>query len=372
MTDRDGCIVLNMIPGIGYARYQLLVEAFGSPAAALAQSRQSLEKLRGIGATLADNIAGHVQKINLADELALAEQAGVRITTLFDDDYPELLRGIHDPPLCLYVRGSLPPDWDRAVAIVGSRRMSAYGRQCTQALAEQAVQAGWLVISGLAFGVDAAAHLRTLEAGGITVAVLGGGLARVHPQEHVPLARRIVENGGAVISEFPMLFPVSRQSFPRRNRIVSGLSRAVLVVEAGLDSGALITARIANEQGKPLFAVPGHIDNPQALGCHRLIKEGARLLDHFTDILEDLNLQPDLFDQPPPSAGASPFPAGSPDGTKQKILTFLRDSGTSNFDQLVIGCELDSALLLPLLIELEMSGLVVQLPGRYYSIRKSN
>lgn len=248
-----------MVSGVGPARMAALVAACGSPSAVLERSAGELSSIQGISAALAEKIASWREHVDLAGELDLADRGGVRIIVKDDPEYPSILKEIHDAPICLYVRGKLPDLESKSIAIVGSRRMSAYGRSMAQHLAESAVYAGWTVVSGLAYGVDAAAHQAVLNAGGKTVAVLGGGLARVQPQEHLPMAREIAATG-AVVSEYPMEFPPNRRSFPMRNRIISGLSRATLVVEAGIGSGALITAAAATEQGRAVFAVPGGSD----------------------------------------------------------------------------------------------------------------
>ncbi len=254
-----------MISGVGPARLACLVASCGSPSSVLERSAAELRSIQGIGEALAAKIASWRDSVDLDAELNMAERGGVRILVKDDPEYPPILKELRDAPICLYVRGALPDLESSSIAIVGSRRMSSYGRNMAQHIAESAAYAGWTVVSGLAYGVDAVAHQAVLNAGGKTIAVLGGGLARVQPQEHLPLAREISASGGAVVSEYPMEFPPNRRSFPMRNRIISGLSRGTLVVEAGLGSGALITAAAATEQGRAVFAVPGEIDNfPQA------------------------------------------------------------------------------------------------------------
>ena len=234
MLDREATIVLNMIPGIGHVRYTALKEAFGSPAAVFGRTAEELEAVPGVGPQLAEKVASYDWEAGLRAELDLCDRAGVRILTLWDEAYPQILRTLYDPPLCLYVRGKLPPFPNNAVAVVGTRRMTQYGARMTRMITEEAVAAGYAVVSGLAFGVDTVAHSAAVEMNGVTVAVLGGGLMRIHPQENVPLARRIVETGGALVSEFPMMCPVSRTTFPRRNRIVAGMCCATIVTEAGV------------------------------------------------------------------------------------------------------------------------------------------
>ena len=363
MLDREACIVLNMISGVGYVKYTALREAFGSPSAVFGRSAEELRRVSGIGQALAGRIASYEWEKELAAELELADKAGVRILTLFDEGSPDVLRHLYDPPLCLYVRGRLPALPENAVAVVGSRRMSAYGERMTRSITSEAVAAGYSVISGLAFGVDTVAHRTAVECGGLTVAVLGGGLMHIHPQENVPLAREIVESGGAVCTEFPMNFPVSRTSFPRRNRIVAGMARATIVTEAGPASGALITARLALENGRDVFAVPGHADNPQAHGGHRLIREGAAgLVENFGDVLDGMGIGflPGLRPGEEVSEGEVAYVPDSPSDLSaeaQKVYALL-DGRELSFDTLVEESGFDTGSLLAVLMRLEMKMLV--------------
>jgi DNA processing protein len=380
VNDREACIILNMVSGIGSARMQALLNHFETPANIFAQPSAGIAGVKGISHELAEKIAGWRNEIDLYGELELAEKGGAKIITIVDNEYPAILKEIYDPPICLYVRGTLPDFSANTLAVVGSRRMTAYGRKMTSHLTGAAVYAGWKIISGLAYGVDAAAHQVAVDLKGITVAVLGGGLARVHPQDHVPLARSIVENNGALISEYPMKFPVSRQSFPRRNRIVSGLSRAVLVVEAGVDSGALITAATALEQGRSVFAVPGMADNPQARGCHKLIKEGAKLTEDFEDILQDFEFLPgfagvkeqqhEYLDEYGEDDAVLPMPdaSGMPE-EEQKIIRALSLENKS-FDALSSETGIAAGTLLGTLMKMEIKKQVLQSPGKIYSLRR--
>lgn len=380
MTDREACIVLNMLNGVGHARFQALVSYFESPAAVLERNVDELKQVKGIGSELAAKIANWRQETNLEEELNLVERGGAKIITLLEPEYPSLLKDIYDPPICLYVRGKLPDFNVNSLAVVGSRRITIYGRKMTRYLTESAVYAGWKIISGLAYGVDAVAHQTAVELRGITVAVLGGGLARIHPQDHIPLARDIVEQGGALISEFPMKFPVSRQSFPRRNRIVSGLSRAVLIVEAGIDSGAMITANSAIEQGRSVFAVPGAADNPQARGCHKLIKEGARLTESFEDILEEFdflpgfsgmhepeNNYPDVGEVAEEPVETCPQPVSA--DTNESAIISLLTGKQKTFDALAQESGIAAGTLLALLMKMEIKKTIVQHPGKIFSLR---
>ncbi len=364
MLDREATIVLNLIPGIGHVKYNALCDAFGSPSQVFGRSAEELETVPGIGPQLAQKVAAYDWQAGLEAELSLCDRAGVRILTLWDEAYPEILRSLYDPPLCLYVRGKLPPLPDNAVAMVGTRRMTQYGARMTRMITEEAVAAGYTIVSGLAFGVDTVAHTATVEMNGITVAVLGGGLMRIHPQENVPLARRIVETGGALVSEFPMMCPVSRTTFPRRNRIVAGMCRATIVTEAGIGSGALITAKQALDNGRDVFAVPGHADNMQAKGCHKLIKEGAGLIESFSDVLEAFGVgvggylpgfEPEGVGEN--GVGYDPASSGDLSPEERQILKLLNESEKA-LEELSGASALETGKLLGVLMSLEMKMLI--------------
>ncbi len=368
MNDRNAYIILNLLNGIGYAKVKSLLERFGSADNIFTQSQSSLTTANGIGSKLAEQIAGWQNFVNLEQELEFAVKGGVKIITLADSDYPEILKEIYDPPLCLYVRGILPEFDNKAIAVVGSRRVSNYGRKMARYLSESLGYAHWTVVSGLAYGVDAIAHQACLDAHGITIAVLGSGLARIHPQDHIPLARDIIRQGGAVISEFPMDFPASRQSFPRRNRIVSGLCRSTLVIEAGLKSGALITANCALEQGRSVFAVPGQADNPQAKGCNKLIRDGAVLTEDIEDIINEFEFQPDLFDNSEASITAkASIDLDKLNDNERKVVEALQTDSLS-LDELAKITTIDAGTLMSLMMKLEIEQIVSQLPGKIYSL----
>ena len=375
ISDREACIILNMISGIGYARYAALVRRFGSPAAVLNASALEISEVKGFGPGLAHATANWRNNVDIAGELDKAARAGVRIYTIEDGDYPELLRQLADPPLVLYVRGNLPDFNSNSAAIVGSRRLSAYGDRMARQFAADAVLANWKVVSGLAYGVDAAAHKATLEAGGLTVAVLGGGLSRIHPQEHVPLAAAIVKNGGALISEFPMDFPVSRQSFPRRNRIVAALCQATIVIEAGLESGALITARQALEQGKAVFALPGRVDEPQAIGCNMLIRDcGAKLVTSFQDVLSEFDFLPGMapMEMPDMTAGSMPTAAEAPqlfNELEEQICRDLQVNGPATLDLLSTRLAIAPGLIAGTLMALEIRDVVNKSNSNVYALK---
>lgn len=365
MTYRELCIGINMISGLGYSRYNALCEAFGSPDAIRNAERGELQKVPGIGQIIAERIVEFDWDAELTRELAVAERGNVRITTIEDEDYPECLRELRDPPLVLYIRGRMPKNFDRAVAIVGSRRVSNYGERMAVLMAEGAVECGFTVISGMAHGIDTIAQSSVVKVMGRTIGVLGGGLLHMYPRENIPLAREIINCGGAIISEFPLNCPISRHNFPRRNRIVAALSRGVLVVEAGIDSGAMITAHLALEMGKDVFAVPGRVDNSQARGCHKLIKEGAALVEEFGDVA--LALSPDWI----PGIGQRPkedengFPILPPDCLQ--IYKILKN-GEADLEELQEATGMDTGMLLSVLLQLEMKLLVERDSEHYYHL----
>jgi len=247
-----------------------------------------LTSVKQVGDKTADNIARGRDEANVAAEIELAARHGVRIVCLADDDYPAALRAIPDPPPCLYIRGAIEREDPVALAIVGTRRCSRYGAEQAERFGALASNAGLTVVSGMARGVDTCAHRGALAGGGRTIAVIGCGLCHLYPPESTELAGRIIEHG-ALVSELPMDVPPDSKNFPPRNRIIAGLSLGVLVIEAGRRSGALISARLASEYNREVFAVPGRIDAPYADGCHNLIKiGGAKLITHLEDILEEL------------------------------------------------------------------------------------
>lgn len=367
MTDRTAFIILNMISGIGPVRVRELITVFGSPEKLLAASKKDLRAIHGIGEKLATDISSWQTTINFEEEISLAEKAGVKMITQVDPGYPDLLKEIYDPPLCLYLRGALPVEHARNIGIVGSRRVTNYGRRIAQHLSEAASYAGWTVISGLAYGIDAIAHEAVVQTNGKTVAVLGGGLARIHPQDHIPLAKKIIETGGAVISEFPMQFSPNKWSFPMRNRIISGLSQGVLVIEAGMGSGSLITAKCALDQGRTVFAVPGEADNPQAKGTNQLIKNGAKLTESFDDILEEFQFLPGLRR---PGNPEQESPSHDSLAEDEKIIINALRSGTLSADQLSSETGIQPGGLLALLMKLEMKKIITQLPGKKFELKK--
>ncbi len=369
MDRRRAYLTLNLLPGIGPVRVAQLLSLFPSPEAILEATAADLARVPGIGGKLAGVIADWRNQCDVDREMAMVEQAGVLVLTRDDADYPALLAEIHDPPLCLYVRGA-PEAVARTrggIAIVGSRRTTSYGVMMAERLATAASVAGWPVVSGLARGIDTVAHQGTLAAGGTTIGVLGCGLAYVYPQENLDLARRIVAEGGALVSEFPMTCRPDKRNFPMRNRIISGLTRGTIVVEAGFQSGSLITAATALDQGRAVFAVPGRVDSPQSRGCHALIRDGARLVESFQDVAEEFGGLPGLDLAAESARGAEACRKPAPDlvltDLERKLLSLLDESETA-IDSLIVAAGEPAAQVLGTLLLLEMKRLVKQLPGR--------
>jgi DNA processing protein len=290
VTDqRKYWVAFNLVKGIGAVRFRALLDFFGDPAIAWNASAEGL-RAAGLSQKIVENLVQVRTQVQLEKVWERIEQVGIQVLTWQDAAYPARLKEIDQPPPVLYLRGALTPEDDWAVAVVGTRRASQYGRQMTEEIAALLARNGVTVVSGLARGVDAFAHQSSITAGGRTLAVLGSGVDRIYPPEHRRLAEQIMAQG-AVISDYAPGTPPDGVNFPPRNRIISGLSRAVVVVEAGDTSGALITASFAAEQGREVFAVPGNISAPQSKGTNRLIQQGARPLLDAREILETLNLE---------------------------------------------------------------------------------
>ncbi|MGN1309399.1 MAG: DNA-processing protein DprA [Akkermansia sp.] len=373
-TPREALITLNLIPGLGSMRIQALLEVFGSAELVLEAPAALLAQVPRVGAGLAQAISRWQECTNTEAELEHAAQHGVRIVTLLDDDYPQALRSMPDPPVVLYVRGALlPQDMQSAVSIVGSRMASPYGMSIARRFARELADAGCTVISGLARGIDSAAHMGALDAGGRTVAVLGNGLAHLFPQENAELAARIEDGHGAVLSEFPMGVRPAKTTFPQRNRIVAAWSMATLVVEAPQHSGSLHTARLAAENyGKSVFAVPGPVDRPTSAGCHALIRDGAILCSSSHELLEDMRRTPEpkqlvLFAEESDSNSASR--PQSPNLPNDPVIRAIAD-GVDTLDALCSATGMAARELTPRLMRLQVEHYIKPLPGARYGLVK--
>jgi len=354
-------LTLSLLPGLGCTLINRLVRCFGSPAAVL-HNPPGLRALPGIRPPLAEMLGDPRQiaeaRRRALDELARLDQLDITLLTPDHPAFPSVLRDIPDSPVLLYCRGNL--NWlDRpAVAIVGSRAASDYGRRIAAGLAADLAAAGVAIVSGAAYGIDAAAHRGALAGGGGTIAVLGCGVDVIYPRTHAELFARIAANG-LVLSEYPLGTSPDAFRFPARNRIISGLAKAVVVVEATEKSGSLITARLALDQGREVFAVPGRVDSLKSAGAHRLIQQGACLISNAADILEALSWSTSHAAAPQ----AGPMPELTE--TERRMLATL-DVYPLDIDALVLASGLTVAEAHGVLLQLELKGLIRQLPGQQY------
>ena len=356
-------IALKSVPGIGNIIFRRLLERFETPEAALSARPAELAPVRGITPAVLEGITSGAWRHFAEEECVRLAASGARIVTFTSLDYPKSLFEIHDPPPFLYLRGELKSQ-ETAVAIVGSRRATSYGLLATARLSEALAGHGVTVVSGMARGVDTAAHKGALAAGGRTVGVLGSGIDKIYPPENAKLFKDMAEKG-CLVSEFPLGTLPLAENFPRRNRIISGLSRGVLVVEAAENSGSLITARYALEHGRDVFAVPGNITFASSRGSNRLIKEGAKLVDCVEDILEEL----------PGLQRASGGESGDSDRTRAFALTpreaavyEILARSPLHIDDIIAQTELTAAEVSSMLLHLELKGAVTPLPGTHYAV----
>ena len=355
MTDRECCIACNCISGIGYATFNALLEVFGTPSNIPGHSPKEYLEVRGVGKKMAEKLAETDFELACTKEINRAGANDVEIITVCDEKYPDILKDITSPPLALYVAGTLPDNSAKNLGIVGSRSISKYATEQTRKIAFDAASNGFVIVSGMAAGTDGYAHRAALDADGITIGVIGAGLENIYPAEHRNMAKEIIARGGALISELPMQFPVTPTGFPRRNRIIAGLSRGVLVTEAGIQSGSMITADFAFKYNRHVFALPGRVDNPNTAGCHKLIKEGASLIENFQDIADKFGMT------------AAPLAADESAGTPavelseiEQIICNSIKSGFDSFDMLVINCNLQVHELTYILMMLEMKQVITR------------
>lgn len=360
MEEKEALIILNSVEGLDFLKLKHLKEAFGNFVKVFSKSEEELCKIEGITENLAKKIKKAFKEFDLKKELKLIAEKEITLLSIEDSNYPQNLKEIFDPPYLLYVKGELK-DVDRnSLAIVGSRIASYYGLSTAEKISFLLASRGITIVSGLARGIDTQAHKGALKAKGRTIAVLGRGLAGIYPEENKDLAEEI-ESSGALISEFPLEFPPFKQNFPRRNRIISGMSKGVIVVEAGERSGALITADFALEQGREVFAVPGKIDSPTSLGTHRLIKDGAKLVSSIEDILEELKLDIGYLKK----ENNKPIEMIKLEG-KEKIIYDVVNDEPKYIDELNESLNLEISELLEILLKLELKGLIRQLPGKRF------
>jgi DNA processing protein len=355
-------LALNLLPGLGPRLTAALLQRFGSAGAVLRAGAAQLREVPHIGQNLSEKLYEAMRSLDVDAELALLERHGVQLRRLGTPEYPAALAEIHGPPHLLYVRGGIEPGDARAVALVGSRHFTGYGRRVAERLATELARAGYVIVSGLARGIDGIAHKAALQAGGRTLAVLAGGLSRIYPPEHAGLADEVAA-AGALISEAPMKQEPLAGMFPARNRIISGLSRAVVIIEAAEKSGALITAEHAAEQGRTVFAVPGAIDSPTSAGANALIRQGAVLVRGAEDIIEELE-----GIRAAATPVAPPAPPPDLDDMQRRLWEFLGE-GARHLDEMAQRLGLPVPQLSGALLTMEMKKLVRRLPGNRYERR---
>ncbi|WP_223871496.1 DNA-processing protein DprA [Candidatus Dactylopiibacterium carminicum] len=341
---------LCLVPGIGPERQCALLANFGLPERIFAAGQFALAKV--IGDRLARTLLDHDNQAAIEQALAWAAEPGNTILTLADATYPKNLLQTADPPSLIYLKGRLELLEAPALAIVGARNATPQGLANAEAFAETFANAGLTVISGLALGIDGAAHQGALRGKASSIAVIGTGANRIYPPRNAELARELAGKG-LILSEFPLDTPPTTHNFPRRNRLISGLARGVLVVEAAVDSGSLITARLAAEQGREVFAIPGSIHSPLSRGCHRLIKQGAKLVESAADVLEELHWQSTVVPTPP---------APSPPAGYNGVLDAMGHDPV-NLDALQVRTGLTPDALFAMLTVLELDGRIASLPG---------
>ncbi len=352
-------LALSSVPGMGAVRFKQLVKAIGDPQNVLKAPQNDLEQIDGVSQSLARAINKEADYDFAEKQIDLLQKGGYQFTTYLSDDYPEKLKNIYDPPAFLFYDGDLECLKSPCLAIVGSRNLSDYGRAMAERMARELVQAGFTVVSGFARGIDTAAHRAAIESGGLTAAIFGCGLDIVYPFENKALYKNLILNGCA-ISEFPFGEKPDRYHFPRRNRIISGLSLGVLIVEAADKSGALLTADHALEQGREVFAVPGSVVSKTSAGTNKIIKQGAKLVTCVEDILEELKfLVPKQKKQPRPV-----LKIDLPEEQK-KIYEVLTDEPLQ-VDRIVKDSGVPVSRALELLLDLELNGLIRQLSGKMF------
>ncbi|MFN0071335.1 MAG: DNA-processing protein DprA [Chloroflexota bacterium] len=347
-------MLLTAVKGIGPVRLMRLIELFGDARSAWYADTRALVDA-GLERRARSALLELRKRVDPIQEGNRIRAAGVEVVRVIDSAYPQRLKGVPDAPAVLFVKGQLPDHREPAIAVVGTRRATAYGRQAAEKLAGELARAGVVIVSGLARGIDAVAHHAALAAGGRTLAVLGSGIDRIYPPEHKTLAQRVV-GAGALISEFPLGEPPDAPNFPRRNRIIAGMAHGTLVIEADKESGALITVDFALEQGREVYAVPGSIFSPVSRGTNTLIKEGAKPVSRVEDILEDLEL-----------LGADSEPAAPlPDTDEEAVVLASLSGEPMHIDDIGRMARLPMSVLSGTLAMMELKGMARQVGGQYY------
>lgn len=360
--DHTPWVALSRVKGLGCVGFKKLAAHFADPTAALSARPAELKNVPGLDKDAIEGLLGFSEWAEAEAEMRRAREAGVRIVPFIDPCYPARLRAIADPPPLLYIKGGISGADEKAVAIVGSRSASDYGRKVARNICRGLASLGFTVVSGMARGIDGAAHESALDGGGRTIAVLGSGVDRIYPPEHEGLSERIARQG-AVISELPLGARPVAFNFPARNRLISGLSLGVVVVEATEKSGSLITAAHALEQNREIFAVPGEVGSSRSRGAHRLIRQGAKLVENADDIIEEI--APQLARPEGASRRQRVLPKNCSDDTR-KIFGLLQER-ILQIDEVIETSGLSSAQVSQILLELELQGFLRQLPGKRYA-----
>ncbi|MBL7151195.1 MAG: DNA-protecting protein DprA [Candidatus Omnitrophica bacterium] len=363
MTRLEALVGLNMVSDIGSIRLDRLLGYFGRPQNIFEAPLEKLTAVSGIGNEIAAKIRSLTAK-DIEKEFTAVKKRGLKLLTLDDADYPQWLKAIPGPPIVLYLKGNFKEEDRFSIAIVGSRRASFYGLACAQRFAAGLAARGITVVSGMARGIDTSAHKGALKQGGRTIAVIGSGFNDIYPQENAGLAEEI-SRSGAVVSEFPMEMAPLRQNFPRRNRIISGLSMGVLVAEAAQNSGALITADFALEQGREVFALPGKVDSATSYGTNGLIKQGAKLVSCVEEILEDLQICPAAKSQHNRNAAVGPALDTGMQQEEDKVYSLIPEESIE-LDSLAEKTNMDIPKISGILLKLQLKKLIKQLPGKQF------
>ncbi len=366
MTNLESLLTLNAICELGSIRIKNLLAHFGSAEKVLSASENELRNVDGVNLSACQNIIRKKNKFDVEKELSLAKKHDIKIISIQDKDYPENLKTIYDPPTILYLKGEFLKQDDLSIAIVGSRRASIYGISCAEKFAFALAELGITVVSGMARGVDSASHRGALKAKGRTIAVLGSGLLNIYPPENEKLFEQIYQSG-AVISEFPLETKPLATNFPRRNRIISGLSLGVVVAEASRNSGALITADLALEQGREVFAIPGKVDSVNSFGVNALIKQGAKLVSSVEDIISELHPRlKNLLKEPEKLKEKIISKADLNLNIDEQALYSLLDDKAKQIEQLVEESRLPVSNVMSILTKLELNRVIKQLPGKLF------
>jgi len=356
MEDKKYCIWLSGLPHIGSRKYVSLIKYFGSAKRVFESDRNELLKSGILNEKIVDIIVTKRDIDKIHRYLKKLKENDIKVYTIDEEEYPENLKNIYDPPPVLYVKGNLQASDVNSIAVVGSRKASDYGLKTAEKLGMELAEAGITVVSGMALGIDSAAHRGALKAGGRTIAVFACGLNFVYPRSGYNLAKEIIKNG-AIISEYPLGIEAVPQNFPARNRIISGVSKGIVIVEANEKSGSLITANFALEQGRDVFAVPGNIGMPNSMGTNALIKDGAKLVTCVNDILEEYGIEVRDIKHTNQIEEL--------DDIDKSILKCLESSGKT-MDQIIEDMDMDTAMIISKVVQLEIKGMIKEISNTYY------